>query len=403
MTKELTQSIPTHNAALEHLNRFVPHAGRDYASRRNFDLGAGKHTHVSCLSPYLRHRIITEKEVLKATLGRHSLQASEKFVQEVFWRTYWKGWLEMRPQIWRDYQHGVMRALDDVQTQSGLRARWESACMGQTGIACFDTWAQELAQTGYLHNHARMWFASIWVFTLELPWELGADFFLRHLLDGDPASNTLSWRWVAGIQTQGKTYLARPDNIAKYTEGRFAPTGLAAYAPPLDAPVKPAPKPLVDVPAPQSGKRTGLVLHNDDLSPRGILEQCDTIVTTFCLTSPARLSPLAPAPHIKAFTKRAMADVTTRWSARMGDIAHGTTATDIEAWAATHGLEQIVTAYAPTGPNADTLKAVTTLPVAQVRRDYDSAAWPFATHGFFKFKDKIPALIARMNEATTMG
>ena len=90
--------------------------GRDYASRRNFDLGAGKHTHVSCLSPYLRHRIITEKEVLKATLGRHSLQASEKFVQEVFWRTYWKGWLEMRPQIWRDYQHGVMRALDDVQT-----------------------------------------------------------------------------------------------------------------------------------------------------------------------------------------------------------------------------------------------------------------------------------------------
>ena len=87
-----------------------------------FDLGAGKHTHVSCLSPYLRHRIITEKEVLKATLGRHSLQASEKFVQEVFWRTYWKGWLEMRPQIWRDYQHGVMRALDDVQTQSGLRA-----------------------------------------------------------------------------------------------------------------------------------------------------------------------------------------------------------------------------------------------------------------------------------------
>jgi deoxyribodipyrimidine photo-lyase len=65
---------------------------------------------------------------------------------------------------------------------------------------------QELVETGYLHNHARMWFASIWIFTLRLPWELGADFFLRHLLDGDAASNTLSWRWVAGLHTKGKHY-----------------------------------------------------------------------------------------------------------------------------------------------------------------------------------------------------
>ncbi len=76
--------------------------------------------------------------------------------------------------------------------------------------------------TGYLHNHARMWFASIWIFTLRLPWELGADFFLRHLLDGDPASNTLSWRWVGGMQTMGKTYLARADNIATL-HGRAVP------------------------------------------------------------------------------------------------------------------------------------------------------------------------------------
>ncbi|MCK7502530.1 MAG: hypothetical protein MZW92_81430 [Comamonadaceae bacterium] len=85
-----------------------------------------------------------------------------------------------------------------------------------------------------LHNHARLWFASLWIFTLELPWALGADFFLRHLLDGDPASNTLSWRWVVGLQTPGKIYLARADNIARFTAGRFpAVTGLATAARPL--------------------------------------------------------------------------------------------------------------------------------------------------------------------------
>ena len=62
-----------------------------------------------------------------------------------------------------------------------------------------------------------MWFASIWIHTLELQWELGADFFLKHLLDGDPASNTLSWRWVAGIHTKGKNYIARKSNIEKYS------------------------------------------------------------------------------------------------------------------------------------------------------------------------------------------
>ncbi|WP_404818261.1 FAD-binding domain-containing protein, partial [Roseobacter sinensis] len=221
---------PTRTAALERLSAFLPRAGRHYAARRNYDLGPGRHHGVSGLSPYLRCRLITEEEVLQAVLARHAPQAAEKFIQEVFWRTYWKGWLELRPGVWDEYRRDLRRQWDDVQTQAGLRDRWEAACTGDTGIACFDGWADELVNTGYLHNHARMWFASIWIFTLELPWELGADFFLRHLLDGDPASNTLGWRWVAGIQTVGKTYLARPDNIAKYTEGRFGVPGrLAGY------------------------------------------------------------------------------------------------------------------------------------------------------------------------------
>jgi deoxyribodipyrimidine photo-lyase len=84
----------------------------------------------------------------------------------------------------------------------------ERAVNGQTGLTCFESWVTELVETGYLHNHARMWFASIWILTLGLPWRLGAVFLYRHLLDGDAASNTLGWRWVAGLQTRGKPYPA---------------------------------------------------------------------------------------------------------------------------------------------------------------------------------------------------
>ena len=89
---------PARNEGLRRLAAFVPLAGRDYAARRNYDLPG--HPHVSVLSPYLRHRLLTEEEVLAAGLGRFSLSTAEKFVQEVFWRTYWKGWLEMRPGVW---------------------------------------------------------------------------------------------------------------------------------------------------------------------------------------------------------------------------------------------------------------------------------------------------------------
>ena len=224
---------PTRASALEKLTDFIPKAGLSYRNKRNYDFGPSNHNYVSQLSPFIRRRILTETEILKAVLNKHGLSSAEKFVQEVFWRTYWKGWLEMRPSVWLDYQNDLNRLENQIMTQAGLRKSWETACEGKTGIECFDSWAHELKETGYLHNHARMWFASIWIFTLNLPWQLGADFFLRHLLDGDPASNTLSWRWVAGIQTQGKTYLARRDNICKYTNNRFDPIGLSSSAVPL--------------------------------------------------------------------------------------------------------------------------------------------------------------------------
>ncbi|WP_299149282.1 FAD-binding domain-containing protein [uncultured Tateyamaria sp.] len=408
MTDALIRFAPARAAAPDRLQRFVPQAGRDYAARRNYDLGRDGHTGVSTLSPYLRARLITETEVLHATLGHHSPEAAEKFIQEVFWRTYWKGWLEMRPTVWHQYKSALKRALNDVQTQAGLRDRWAAAYAGQTEIECFNAWAQELVDTGYLHNHARMWFASIWIFTLRLPWELGADFFLRHLLDGDPASNTLGWRWVAGIQTPGKTYLARTSNISKFTEGRFAPkwqlAGEAVAVP--GSPVPPA-SALPEMRRFDPAKRTALVLHDEDMSPSYLFEAGVRPVATAILCARSHLSPLEVAPHVTAFADAALGDMTDRYASRLGSVSQtAATPDELMAWIATTGADQIITPYAPVGPVADLFGAISNMPDApdlvQLRRPYDGAAWPHASHGFFRFKKEIPALLDHMRAKMTL-
>ena len=376
---------PTHTSALARLQRFIPRAGRDYASMRNYD----DTVHVSTLSPYLRHRIITEEEVLRATLSRYSPQTAEKFVQEVYWRTYWKGWLEQRPRIWTDYRTELRAALNRVQSESGLRQEWEAACKGETGIECFDHWARQLAETGYLHNHARMWFASIWIFTLRLPWTLGADFFLRHLLDGDPASNTLSWRWVGGLQTVGKTYLARPDNIAKYTNGRFDPKGLANFAAPLEGKPHPARSPLPISGQISADARVGLLVTEEDLALGWLLDHVQPIATAVVQTTTAR-SPLTVSQRVDDFVGSALTDCSNRFAGRLGSVTT-LQPQDIGAWAHAHDISQVVTSYVPVGPTADALEGVD---LCQVIRPYDAKAWPHASHGFFRFKDKIPMLLA---------
>ena len=177
-----------------------------YARDRNHVIPG--HPAVSRLSPAIRHRLITEAEVVAAVLRAHAFSRVEKFVQEVYWRRYWKSWLALRPEVWSEF----LRDLEAIGENPAVRRIEEY----QTGNRVIDYFANELVTTGYLHNHARMWFAGWWVHEARLPWQSGAAFFFRHLLDGDPASNTLSWRWVAGLQTAGKTYLARRSNLEKY-------------------------------------------------------------------------------------------------------------------------------------------------------------------------------------------
>lgn len=203
---EIADFPSSRSASLRAMDAWLPRAPR-YAGLRNRVVPG--HPHVSRLSPSISCRLLLEQEVVDAALGRFALSTVEKFVQEVYWRLYWKGWLELRPGVWRAYRDGLAEASD------GARERAAEVMAGHSGVAVMDHFARELTGTGYLHNHARMWFAAFWVHVERLPWELGADFFLRHLLDGDAASNTLSWRWVAGLQTPGKTYLPRRSEDTK--------------------------------------------------------------------------------------------------------------------------------------------------------------------------------------------
>lgn len=398
MTKEQSPARnvsfpPSRAAGLARLHAFAPRAGLAYARDRNRDLPG--HPHVSTLSPYLRHRLLTEPEVLNLVARQHG-DAAEKFLAEVLWRTYWKGFLELRPGLWDGYRQGVQAALNRIATEAGLRRRWEDACAGQTGIEGFDHWARELVETGYLHNHARMWFASIWIFTLRLPWELGADFFLRHLLDGDPASNTLSWRWVAGLHTPGKTYAATAENIAKNTGGRFRPKGLATQIHPVAGQPNPAPGPGPMGDIPSLSQPTILLIHEDDLSPEWLLDNGLRPVALATFSDCAARSPLQVAPALTGFVRAAMDDCQNRLVARLGpdvpvmDLSE--LGPGLRRMAEKTGARQIVTPYAPIGPMSEAIAdarkglELAGLSLCQVLREHDRRLWPLATHGFFRFR-----------------
>ena len=208
---------PSNVFALEKLNNFIDKNLTDYSRLRNFDFGPNKRSNISCLSPYVTHGVTNEIEIIKKVLEKYSFVKNEKFIQEVLWRTYWKGWLELRPKVWEDF----LKDLTVIKKDFKENQNYLNAINGATDIDCFNQWVKELKNYNYLHNHARMWFASIWIFTLGLPWQLGAEFFMKFLFDGDSASNTLGWRWVAGVQTKGKNYVASEWNIKKFTNNRF--------------------------------------------------------------------------------------------------------------------------------------------------------------------------------------
>ena len=403
---------PTRTAALARLAAFLPRAGRFYADNRNADEGAGEgagswRRNVSQLSPWLHAGLISEAEVVDAVLGQHSPRAAEKFIAEVFWRVYFKGYLEQRPSVWASYCQGRDGALAALDVNAGLRTAYAKATEGRTGIAAFDHWAQELTTTGYLHNHARMWFASIWIFTLKLNWHLGADFFLRHLIDGDAASNTLSWRWVGGLHTKGKHYLARPDNIARYTAnhpaGPLAAPGLAADAEPLQEPAD-HPRTKLDLPGPVSAadltEPFALLLHDEAAHAAPLALPASPQLVIGAERAGAR-SPGGAAGLVQDFAAGALASGMADASGAFGCPARTWHAgKSLAALLGEHGITRIAVPYLPQGWTRDALwqdlaplaaqgRVVTLLP------DLSRATWPHAKAGFFGVAKQIDDVLAQ--------
>ena len=398
--------IPTRATGEDILQAFTPRMGRRYANGRNTDHGPAAHKAVSVLSPYIRRRLVLEQDAVAAALAAHGPEDAEKFVHEVIWRGYFKGWLERRPQVWASYRIGVEADLAALDRDRRLRRDVDRAMNGQTGLECFDAWATELVETGYLHNHARMWFASIWIFTLGLPWRLGADFFFRHLLDGDAASNTLGWRWVAGLHTRGKPYPADAQNITSFTAGRFTPrpSDLAEVTQGLEATEPdglPSLLPLRAVTSPQPGKPTALLITDEDCRVEDFDLSALDIRTTATLTASHLRSPLPVSDLVHAFEAGALADAALRIGAAPVTL-HAADPTALAKWAAASGATQIATPTITTGPLRDFMDdAVPSLARAGItlcewRRDWDAAIWPHATAGFFKVKQNIPRILEQV-------
>ena len=399
----MTELEPTREAGLAAMQVFIPAMGRRYENGRNFDHGAGQNKAVSMLSPYIRRRLITEQEVVAAALDAHGPDDAGKFVEEVIWRGYFKGWLERRLQVWESYVKALRTDLVSVKRDRRLRRDIELAEAGQTGLDYFDTWAHELVETGYLHNHARMWFASIWIFTLGLPWRLGADFFYRHLLDGDAASNTLGWRWAASLHTRGKPYPARTQNIDTFTNGRFTPKhdelaeveqGLEASEPNGLPPVQP----LRKVRTAQPDLPTLLLITDEDCE----IESFD--LAAFDLRGAATLScshlrsPRPVSERVRAFEVGALADAALRSNLTTTHLS-ATETSVLADWAAHVGAKQIFTPFVTCGPLCDWLNSAAPhlaergITLCEQRRAWDDAIWPHATAGFFKVRKKIPQIL----------
>ena len=188
--------------ALNQLNNFVENNLGEYSKLRNFDFGPEKRSNISCLSPYITHGIINEQEVIQKALSKFSFSKNEKFIQEVLWRTYWKGWLERRPNVWPDY----LIELNQIKNEFKDNKDYIAAIEGKTKVDCFNEWVKELKENNYLHNHTRMWFASIWIFTLDLPWQLGAKFFMQDLYCAStPGCNSYTYEVSGG--SAGNCYI----------------------------------------------------------------------------------------------------------------------------------------------------------------------------------------------------
>ena len=367
---------------LEAFNNYCNNQLHRYTKNRNFDLGH-PHQNVSKLSPYLRRRLVSENEVLQIALEHNSLSSLEKFIQEIFWRTYWRGWLEMRPDVYEDY----------------LNSHSKPNLPGKTGIKCFDHWTEELKETGYLHNHARMWYASIWIFTLRKSWVSGAKFFADHLVDWCPASNTLGWRWVAGLQTKGKMYVAKADNIRLFTNDKFFPKGELNESPIFDYNLWKDYERSSDIsyvkPDFSTREDIGVVINKNDLSLNHCLSK-ENIYFKGCIFHNPEYQP-SKSVSVKKFETGLIEQLCLELPGY--DFCQSKEA--LINWARSQKLKCLIFPFETVGNKYFmTYEFIHKLRSHNIEtifhmRDWDRYAFPFASKGFFPFKKNISDLLLR--------
>ena len=372
-------------SAIENLNRFVDQNLFEYSKLRNFDYGPDNRSNISCLSPYITHGVISELEVIKKSLSKFSFSKNEKFIQEVLWRTYWKGWLELRPNVWTDYLNELKKICEEFKDNQNYR----NAIEGNTNIECFNEWVKELKETNYLHNHARMWFASIWIFTLDLPWQLGAEFFMKHLYDGDAASNTLGWRWVAGIQTQGKNYLASEWNIKKFTNNRFSNIKLNENAPPKTNNKTYAASKL-EFNNPQNLEEKNLLIFENNLSFEISDFKDQKFKKVFLISNKNENRTIELSEKLVKFKSQLIEDQKKRLEEKSID-------TEIIDLSEIQNINETSYGLYPTvGENLDFINT-NNLKIEFLYRKLDQFSWQYCNKGFFNFKNYIPKIITTFN------
>ena len=202
---------PTLAAAHARISAVRPAA---YARTRNAIDGA-----VTGLSPYITHGFISLHDVLAGVAERHRLEVQDKLVFELGWRAYFR-------HVWQHRGDSILRSLHPglLPDSAYASALPDDIRQARTGVPAIDTAVRALYATGTLHNHARMWLASYVVHLRRVHWRAGADWLYSHLLDGDLASNHLSWQWVAGTGSN-KPYLFNADNVERYAPAQWHSPG----------------------------------------------------------------------------------------------------------------------------------------------------------------------------------
>ena len=370
--------------AIEKLNEFIEKNLFEYSKLRNFDFGPDRRSNVSCLSPYITHGIINEQEIIKKSLSKFSFSKNEKFIQEVLWRTYWKGWLELRPNVWSDY----LIELSKIREEFKNNQNYLNVIDGKTNIECFNSWVNELKENNYLHNHTRMWFASIWIFTLELPWQLGAEFFMQHLYDGDAASNTLGWRWVAGVQTQGKHYLASEWNIKKFTNNRFNDIKLNENAPPK---VSEKTYSIIkqDFNNPPNIKDKNLLIFENNLSFETTDFQNNKFKKIYLISNNNKNRSIKLSKKVEKFKSLLIIDQ----EQRLKDNSIDCELIDISEIKNIN--EPIIGLYPNVGENLDYIN-YNNIKLNFLYRKLDQYSWQYCNKGFFNFKNYIPKIVSTL-------